>query len=902
MTVGVRDLGLCDNRVSNTRYTLLTFVPLVLYDQFSRWLNLYFLALACLQLVPGLSPTSPLATWLPLMFIVCLAAVREALDDWARRRRDAVFNRQHGHIRVGEVCVVREGEAVPCDGLLLGDEPCFCETMQLDGETDWKEKQPSGLQRGEQVEVPLPSASMALEGRATESRRAVGMGSVLLQGSVLRGSPRVELAAIYTGAETKMSLNRSEPRHKWTRLDDEINRSVVAVFALQLALAAAGGLCASLVAPVDGAAYLSLSKPWDVLPFVYALRFVLLFSLFIPISVLVTVTLAKFLLSSYCLQEGRANNTGVIDELGRVDTLCVDKTGTLTKNAMSVAQLWGCGEGEGRELLRAFCLCSSVTVLPDGTFQASSPDERALVEEAARRGVVLSGRRGETVELLVDGTVEQYRLLEVLSFASTRRRMAVLIEGPLPGRLAVYSKGADDVVVPRCGSEGAEAAAAALRFSRLGLRTLVVGRKTVERQLVAESGVLQARAELDGGLALERAFESLERRMQCLGVVGIRDELQDDVEATLRAVRSAGMRVWCITGDKEETARSVALSCGLWEAGERVTEWDGGLEAAEESSPEVLLVSGRSLEQRSVRLERALLGARVVLCSRASPKQKALLVGLLRERGQIVCAVGDGGNDVAMIQESNVGVGLAGKEGAQAALAADVALEHFAQLRGLLLWDGRHALQRVSFVAAFCFYKSMLLALGQAGFAAVSLFSGASLFSTAQLMLYNVLFTSLPLLSRLADVVPVFEEVRWSRMLAAWQARAACQAAVIFAIGMLAAGEDSELNLLAYPVYVASVLVATLTLLLEANTLSVWLLLATAAVPAAVFSFEAALAAVPFAREYGAFAGPQQVLAALLAVAVCLLPLLAWRAWRLHRAGVAAHRYAKLSDNEIEVA
>jgi magnesium-transporting ATPase (P-type) len=142
VVAGERDLSHCDNQIRNTRYTLLSFVPLLLKEQFSQWLNLYFLGLACLQLVPGLSPTSALATWIPLLCIVAAAGVREALDDLARAKRDRLFNRAHGAIRVGEVVTVREGETVPCDGLLMGEAGtvCYCETQLLDGETDWKEK------------------------------------------------------------------------------------------------------------------------------------------------------------------------------------------------------------------------------------------------------------------------------------------------------------------------------------------------------------------------------------------------------------------------------------------------------------------------------------------------------------------------------------------------------------------------------------------------------------------------------------------------------------------------------------------------------------------------------------------------------------------------------------------
>ncbi len=120
--------------------------------------------------------------------------------------------------------------------------------------------------------------------------------------------------------------------------------------------------------------------------------------------------------------------------------------------------------------------------------------------------------------------------------------MAVLAEGPLPSpQLAILSKGSDDVQCARCGDAGPAAAAAALRFARQGLRTLVVGRKNVARGAAEEAGLLGAR-----GAGAEVAFESLERLASCLGVAALRDELQEGAPETIRALRSAGIKVCLI--------------------------------------------------------------------------------------------------------------------------------------------------------------------------------------------------------------------------------------------------------------------------------------------------------------------------------------------------------------------
>jgi magnesium-transporting ATPase (P-type) len=222
------------------------------------------------------------------------------------------------------------------------------------------------------------------------------------------------------------------------------------------------------------------------------------------------------------------------------------------------------------------------------------------------------------------------------------------------------------------------------------------------------------------------------------------------------------------------------------------------------------------------------------------------------------------------------------------------------QNRTLVLRDGRLGLQRVFFVGLYCFYKSALLALSQAYFANVSLFSGSSLFSSSQLLLYNLLLTSAPLLSRLADRPSNLSfAASWNAALLLWLVRAALQAAALFSVAVLSCGDDCELNILSFPVYCASVIVVTCTLFLEANTWTWYLFAAVTAPPLLLFFSVISLSALPFTREYGLAVGWAQMFAIALGSVVSLLPIFLFRAARATRESLAArHHYAKLSDNE----
>nr|XP_033516217.1 phospholipid-transporting ATPase 2-like [Nicotiana tomentosiformis] len=146
----------CDNRISNRKYTVWNFLPKNLWEQFSRFMNQYFLLIACLQLWSLITPVNPASTWGPLIFIFAVSATKEAWDDYNRYLSDKKANEKEvwvvrkgtrKHIQAQDICVgnivwLRENDEVPCDLVLIGtSDPqglCYVETAALDGETDLK--------------------------------------------------------------------------------------------------------------------------------------------------------------------------------------------------------------------------------------------------------------------------------------------------------------------------------------------------------------------------------------------------------------------------------------------------------------------------------------------------------------------------------------------------------------------------------------------------------------------------------------------------------------------------------------------------------------------------------------------------------------------------------------------
>ena len=266
-----------------------------------------------------------------------------------------------------------------------------------------------------------------------------------------------------------------------------------------------------------------------------------------------------------------------------------------------------------------------------------------------------------------------------------------------------------------------------------GLRTLVISQKIIsERQyndfhedLVKAKASLYRREEM-----VIEVMEALEDEMEYLGVTGVEDKLQNDVMLTIESLRSAGINVWMLTGDKVETATCIAISAGLKSKSQsifKIVENEGMNTISIENDlknfrakaySNLLIIDGGTLKviMSSIALEElffevSALAPSVCIC-RCSPTQKAMVAKCIKKytKKRIAC-VGDGGNDVAMIQEADVGIGIVGKEGMQASLASDFSILEFSYLRRLILWHGRLSYKRSSVLAQFVIHRGLIISI-----------------------------------------------------------------------------------------------------------------------------------------------------------------------------------------------
>ncbi|XP_018568743.1 probable phospholipid-transporting ATPase IA isoform X3 [Anoplophora glabripennis] len=495
-----------------------------------------------------------------------------------------------------------------------------------------------------------------------------------------------------------------------------------------------------------------------------------------------------------------ARTSNLNEELGQVKYIFSDKTGTLTRNVMEFKRcaighdVYATAENvedallvqhfkqghKNAELIKELLVLLSVchTVIPerleDGSiiYHAASPDERALVYGASKFGYVFESRTPDTVEINALGVKERYEILTVLEFTSARKRMSVIVKDP-NGKIKLYCKGADNVIYERLDSGGREHSEVLLQhlehFATEGLRTLCCAVADLKksdyeewRQLYNKASIsLQHREE-----KIEEAANLIERNLKLIGATAIEDKLQEGVPDAIASLLQADINVWVLTGDKQETAINIGYSCKLLTHGiPLIVLNEDGLDKVRESilrhcdelgdnlekqNEIALVIDGKTLKYAltfELRTDflRLCISCKVVICCRVSPMQKAEVVeAVTKYTKAVTLAIGDGANDVAMIQKAHVGVGISGAEGLQAACASDYSIAQFRFLLRLLLVHGAWNYSRMCKLILYSFYKNICLYVIELWFAIYSGWSGQILFERWSIGLYNVLFTALP--------------------------------------------------------------------------------------------------------------------------------------------------------------
>ena len=441
-----------------------------------------------------------------------------------------------------------------------------------------------------------------------------------------------------------------------------------------------------------------------------------------------------------------------------------------------------------KDTITSMLLCNNVTPIisnenPDIiTYQASSPDEIALVKFAEKLNMRLIYRTDKEIKIKnISGTIEEYNILANFPFSSDTKRMGIILQNKKYGHIIFYLKGAENVMMNFVKKEYVGYIKENTEnLATKGLRTLVLTQKLIPQKefKIWFDEYSEALTSMDNRKQkLRDVISKLENNMEFLCVTGVEDLLQNEVATTIDNLRNAGIKLWMLTGDKVETATCISISTGLKAKNHKIftltydqikdeenpeNEINKLKEKLEEYNnkimidPHLFILDGDTLDlalkQCQKEFYESAMQAPSVVCCRCSPTQKRLIVKNIKKYTNCrTAAVGDGGNDVAMIQEADVGIGIVGKEGLQASLASDYSIKEFKNLSILILWWGRIAYKNTSTMANFIVHRGLIIAFCQFFFSLMFYFNPVPLYNGFLTFGFSTIFTNLPIISILLD-------------------------------------------------------------------------------------------------------------------------------------------------------
>ncbi|XP_073536484.1 phospholipid-transporting ATPase ID-like [Phyllobates terribilis] len=892
------------NAIKTSRYNVFTFLPLNLFEQFQRVANAYFVFLLILQFIPQVSSLSWFTTVVPLVLVLTVSAVKDAMDDFYRHKSDNQVNNRTVQVlskggftsekwmkvQVGDIIKLENNNFVTADLLLLSSsEPnslIYIETAELDGETNLKVKQALTItgDLGEKLtelshfdgEIVCEAPNNRLDtftGTLTYQgeKYALDNGKILLRGCTLRNTEWCFGMVIFAGPDTKLMQNSGRTTLKRTSIDRLMNILVLWIFGflaiMCIVLAIGNGIWES-----KQGYYFQVYLPWpkDVnnaafSGFLMFWSYVIILNTVVPISLYVSVEIIRLGNSFYINWDRKmyypkkdtpseARTTTLNEELGQIKYIFSDKTGTLTQNIMTFNKCSINGNSYGdvfdyagnkleineytekvdfsynpladpkfcfhdhrlvetvkmensaaHEFFRLLAVChtamSEEKKQGELIYQAQSPDEGALVTAARNFGFVFHSRTPETITVVEMGKTKMYDVLAILDFNNERKRMSVIVRSP-EGRLTLYCKGADTIVyelLDRSSENLKKDTNDHLNeFAGEGLRTLVLAYKDLDKVYFTDwkkrhheaSTSLENREE-----KLSVLYEEIEKDLKLIGASAIEDKLQDGVPQTIETLTKANIKIWVLTGDKQETAENIGYSCNMlqdemkevfiirgtspeevreelrtarrkmnpdsfmdnYDVNVQIKKWskksqvipDDELKGEDSYG---IIINGHSLafaldESMEVELLRTACMCQAVICCRVTPLQKAQVVQLVKKyKKAVTLAIGDGANDVSMIKTAHIGVGISGQEGMQAVLSSDFSFAQFRYLQRLLLVHGRWSYIRMCQFLRYFFYKNFTFTLVHFWYAFFCGFSAQTVYDEWFITLYNLVYTSLPVL------------------------------------------------------------------------------------------------------------------------------------------------------------
>ena len=487
----------------------------------------------------------------------------------------------------------------------------------------------------------------------------------------------------------------------------------------------------------------------------------------------------------------------------------------------------------------------------DLKYIGTSQDDLELVKAAADQGYKLIQTSVDSRILKINGDNCNYEVLQVLGFSSERKRMSIIVK--YQEEIILYIKGADSEISKRLSKQALEnenykiISEGLIEFSKQGYRTLMVAFRKIKNEDYTSWVNRIYEEECDDEkkkILIDKLYDEIENDLTLIGGTVVEDQLQDNVPQTIKELKSAGIKIWILTGDKLDTAENIGYSCHLLTDEQKIfiiKVMKNGVEREKISFSKeiniffeefqdfiIFLVKKYNLESKflndinikkeniincdnieiinsqsesqseneyhkpisnyisinfeifnylkekgilepfSIIIEAPILiqliensklkknflkiayNSNTVICCRVSPSQKSQIIKTIKnfDKNVVTLAIGDGNNDVSMIMEANIGIGVYGEEGTSAVQASDFAIGEFQLLKRLLFFHGRTNLYRITQMIIYFFYKNFIFSFSQFYYSTRCLASGQTIIDDWYITCYNLIFTSTPLCVR----------------------------------------------------------------------------------------------------------------------------------------------------------
>ena len=889
------------NEIATSKYNLLNIFPKILMEQFSRICNIYLLIIALFQSIKSISYTdgSPLIL-ISLTALILLNGFKDCFEDRKRKKSDKIENNNEiliydqntksfvqniwKNIKLGDIIKVKKENQFPCDLIFLQSSPeskgqCKVDTKNINGETNLNTKK---INPKFNIQDLSHLNHLCITKKPNEhiydfeaifysihdnngildiNKKDVfyfNYDNFILRGSSLRQTEYIIGVAIYIGHNTKTMKNNPRAKQKISKLEKSMNYQILFIFIFQIILSILAAIINLIMYNSKNnfiERFVKIAENTDY----FLLRFIkmigtwtLLLTNFVPIPLLSSLEFIKFfqamfishdadMTDKYTLDRVKVQASTLNDELGQINYIFTDKTGTLTKNNMQfkafsvgdksfgnidklnenkiaywkdrygIITNFGLNDDNkelrnelinkdkyGNSYLEHFflnILLNNTAIIDQKKFRkkneieylCSSSDEKCLLNFARFYGYIFFDRSVDNV-ITIEKVNSQnqiyrmkYKILNIFEFTSERQRMSIIINSKdFEGKdnYLLYIKGSDYILNKKISNKNSHVykhiSKKIKEYSEKGLRILVFGFKTITQEEYNKfdnkyKDILYNLNHEENDLY--NLYDELEEGIELLGVTAIEDELQNNVQETISKFVNIGIKVCMLTGDKYETAKSIASNCNLISNNmsfinlinpfNSINQLENNLHKIyteiysdiPNDKKYCLIITGEVFfqivsKQNTINLFSKLFSlSETILCCRISPKQKAQIVHIIKEYNpeKTTLSIGDGANDVGMILEADVGIGIQGKEGVEASRASDYSLPEFSYLQKLLLYHGREDYRRNSYYIIYEFYKNIVFTSPYIYYGFINFFSGMAYYDPLLIQFFDMFFATFPM-------------------------------------------------------------------------------------------------------------------------------------------------------------